>query len=157
MKGSDAMCTQQALNKIAQELKSEALLLFPNIHKIILYGSYARGDNTPESDIDIMIIIDDAEENIKKYRNQFSKTAALLGMKYDVLLSVLFRDKGNFYKRAQYMPFYKNIVNEGVEWWFHPCSPHSGELFYLPTLQRERVSLKLREVATEKNFCPLQN
>ena len=26
--------------------------------------SYARGDNTPESDIDIMIIIDDAEENI---------------------------------------------------------------------------------------------
>ena len=111
------MCTQQALNKIAQELKAEALLLFPNIHKIILYGSYARGDNTPESDIDIMIVIDDAEENIKKYRNQFSKTAALLGMKYDVLLSVLFRDKGNFYKRAQYMPFYKNIVNEGVEWY----------------------------------------
>ena len=129
MKGSDAMCTQQALNKIAQELKSEALLLFPNIHKIILYGSYARGDNTPESDIDIMIIIDDTEENIKKYRNQFSKTAALLGMKYDVLLSVLFRDKGNFYKRAQYMPFYKNIVNEGVEWWFHPCSTHRGEFF----------------------------
>ena len=116
-KGSHAMCTQEVLNKIAQELKSEALLLFPNVHKIILYGSYARGDNTPESDIDIMIVIDDAEENIKKYRNQFSKTAALLGMKYDVLLSVLFRDKGNFYKRAQYMPFYKNIVNEGVEWY----------------------------------------
>ena len=111
------MCTQEVLNKIAQELKSEALLLFHNVHKIILYGSYARGDNTPESDIDIMIVIDDAEENIKKYRNQFSKTAALLGMKYDVLLSVLFRDKGNFYKRAQYMPFYKNIVNEGVEWY----------------------------------------
>ena len=83
----------------------------------VLYGSYARGDNTPESDIDIMIIIDDAEENIMKYRNLFSKTAALLGMKYDVLLSVLFRDKRNFYKRAQYMPFYKNIVNEGVEWY----------------------------------------
>ena len=115
-KGRHAMCTQEVLNKIAQELKSEALLLFPNVHKIILYGSYARGDNTPESDIDIMIVIDDAEENIKKYRNQFSKTAALLGMKYDVLLSVLFRDKGTFYKRAQYMPFYKNIVNEGVEW-----------------------------------------
>ena len=116
-KGSHAMCTQEVLNKIAQELKSEALLLFPNVHKIILYGSYARGDNTPESDIDIMIVIDDAQENIKKYRNQFSKTAARLGMKYDVLLSVLFRDKGNFYKRAQYMPFYKNIVNEGVEWY----------------------------------------
>ena len=41
------MCTQQALDKIAHELKTEALLLFPNIHKIILYGSYARGDNTP--------------------------------------------------------------------------------------------------------------
>ena len=60
-KGSHAMCTQEVLNKIAQELKSEALLLFPNVHKIILYGSYARGDNTPESDIDIMIVIDDAQ------------------------------------------------------------------------------------------------
>ena len=88
-----------------------------HLKKVILYGSYARGDNTPESDIDIMIIIDDAEENIMKYHNLFSKTAALLGMKYDVLLSVLFRDKRNFYKRAQYMPFYKNIVNEGVEWY----------------------------------------
>ncbi|MDY2637326.1 MAG: nucleotidyltransferase domain-containing protein [Phascolarctobacterium sp.] len=117
MKGCDAMCTQQALDKIAHELKTEALLLFPNIHKIILYGSYARGDNTPESDVDIMIIIDDSEDNVLKYRNQFSKIAALLGMKYDVLLSVLFRDKGNFYKRAQYNPFYKNIVKEGVEWY----------------------------------------
>lgn len=111
------MCTKQALDKIALELKNEALLLFPNIHKIILYGSYARGDNTPESDVDIMIIIDDSEDNILKYRNKFSKIAALLGMKYDVLLSVLFRDKGNFYKRAQYNPFYKNIVNEGAEWY----------------------------------------
>ena len=67
-------------------------------------------------DEDYELDLDDAEENIKKYRNQFSKTAALLGMKYDVLLSALFRDKGNFYKRVQYMPFYKNIVNEGVEW-----------------------------------------
>ena len=68
-------------------------------------------------DEDYELDLDDAEENIKKYRNQFSKTAALLGMKYDVLLLVLFCDKGNFYKRAQYMPFYKNIVNEGVEWY----------------------------------------
>ena len=88
-----------------------------HLRKVILYGSYARGDNTPESDVDIMIIIDDSEDNVLKYRNRFSKIAALLGMKYDVLLSVLFRDKGNFYKRAQYNPFYKNIVKEGVEWY----------------------------------------
>ena len=117
MKGGYAMCTQETLTKIAQELKHEALLLFPNIERIILYGSYARGDNTPESDIDIMIIIDDTEANIMKYRNQFSKTSALLGMKYDVLLSVLFRDKDNFFKRARYMPFYKNVLKDGVEWY----------------------------------------
>lgn len=111
------MCNKKVLMMIAKELQREALKLFPNLDKIILYGSYARGDNTPDSDIDIMIVIDDSEENVKKYRREFSVVSASLGMKYDVLLSVLFRDKENFEKKIEYIPFYKNIVNEGVEWY----------------------------------------
>ncbi|MDO4920458.1 MAG: nucleotidyltransferase domain-containing protein [Phascolarctobacterium sp.] len=111
------MCTGQDLFNIAEEIKQEALKMCPDIEKIILYGSYARGDNTFDSDMDIMIVINDTQENVKKYRKQFSVIAASVGMKYDVLLSVLFRDKTNFEEKAKYMPFYQNVIKEGIEWY----------------------------------------
>ena len=42
------------------------------IKKIILYGSYARGDYNSSSDIDIMILTDD---EIEIYRNKISDIA----------------------------------------------------------------------------------
>lgn len=111
------MCTERDLSNIAKEIKEEALKMCPDIEKIILYGSYARGDNTFDSDMDIMIVIDDTQENVKKYRKQFSVISASVGMKYDILLSVVFRDKVNFEEKTQYVPFYQNVVKEGIEWY----------------------------------------
>lgn len=111
------MCTKATLLNIAKDFTVAALKICPEVEKIILYGSYARGDNTSESDIDIMVVLETTEENVKKYRSIFNLISSDLGMKYDVLLSVLIRDKGNFEKRAQYIPFYKNVVNEGIEWY----------------------------------------
>ena len=39
----------QAVKKIVRELKPE---------KIILFGSYARGNPTPDSDVDLLVILD---------------------------------------------------------------------------------------------------
>lgn len=111
------MCTKETLLNIAKDFTLAALKICPEVEKIILYGSYAREDNTPESDIDIMVVIRTTEENMKKYRRLFNLISSELGIKYDVLLSVLIRDKGNFEKRAQYIPFYKNVVAEGIEWY----------------------------------------
>lgn len=115
------MCTKQNLIYIAQMVKDEMLRLCPNVEKIILYGSYARGDHASDSDMDIMIVIDDTQENVKEYRRQFSAVSAAIGMEYDVLLSVLFRDKVSFEDKAKYVPFYQNILNEGVEWYGRPA------------------------------------
>lgn len=41
-------------NDAIQQL-TEAISAFPGVEKIILYGSRARGDNTPFSDIDIAV------------------------------------------------------------------------------------------------------
>lgn len=111
------MCNKKELINIARDITAEALKVSPNIEKIILYGSYARGDNAPDSDIDIMIVINDTEISVKKLRKKFSAISSDLGLKYDVLLSVLIRDKANFEKRKEYLPFYQNVVNEGVEWY----------------------------------------
>lgn len=45
------------------------LLLGSDLYAIILYGSYARGDYNNSSDIDIMILVDLPETEIKKIEN----------------------------------------------------------------------------------------
>ena len=37
-----------------------------HLSKVIVYGSYARGDYQKNSDVDVMILVDLTEEEIKK-------------------------------------------------------------------------------------------
>lgn len=105
------------INSIAKELKAEILKCCPETEKIILFGSYARGNNTLESDMDIMIVIADDKESVRKRRSVISKISSRLSLKYDILLSIMIRDKEYFQKGAEFIPFYKNIVKEGIEWY----------------------------------------
>ena len=61
------MCTKSELQVVLKKVKSAAQQLYGDkLNKIILYGSYARGDNTDESDIDIMIVLNCEAGEIKK-------------------------------------------------------------------------------------------
>lgn len=47
----------ELINIVTSEVVSQVVeLIKDDIYKIYLYGSYARGDYTSESDIDIMIV-----------------------------------------------------------------------------------------------------
>ncbi len=49
------MCTRSELQALLREVSHASSKLYGDkLNKIILYGSYARGDQTEESDIDIM-------------------------------------------------------------------------------------------------------
>lgn len=91
-------------------------ILGNRVKKVILYGSYARGDYNESSDIDIMILTDLTDEEIIKFRDK------ILDYTYDLewdnnfnfMLSPLIKniDKFNYWLEA--MPFYMNIEKEGV-------------------------------------------
>ena len=45
-----------------------------HLKSVILYGSYARGDYTRDSDIDIMILLDLTDIEIKRFRHELSES-----------------------------------------------------------------------------------
>ena len=68
------MCTRNELNLILQAMTQAYQAVYgANVVKIILYGSYARGDYNKQSDVDIMILTDLSFEEIEEYRDRISK------------------------------------------------------------------------------------
>lgn len=107
--------SESEMNAIIAEIVDETKeLLKEELYRIVLYGSCARGDYGSESDIDIMIIMDCGKERICHYRKQISKVASRIGLKNDIEISMLLRDKDTFEKNEAVIPFYKNIQREGV-------------------------------------------
>lgn len=100
---------------VTNEVVEQAVeLLQDDIYKIYLYGSYARGDFDSESDVDIMIVLNCDKAAVKNYRKQISIIASRIGLKNDVEVSLLLRDKESFETGQEILPFYRNIVREGV-------------------------------------------
>ena len=104
------------INTITNEIVSEVLhLLQNNVYKIVLYGSYARGDFTSESDIDIMILLNCRKEQVMQYRKQISQLSSRISLKNDIEISLLLRDRDTFERGENVLPFYKNIKKDGIE------------------------------------------
>lgn len=109
------MCTKPELQNVLQAVKNASEQLYGDkLNRIILYGSYARGDNTEESDIDIMIVLNCSIDEIKKLRHSTVEMASNISLEKDVFLSVLIRDKKNFENNLKFLPFYQNIAKEGI-------------------------------------------
>lgn len=91
-------------------------ILGQRVKKIILYGSYARGDFNKSSDIDIMILTDLSDEEIIEYRTKIWDYAYDIEFdnNFDITLSPLVKniDKFNYWLEA--LPFYMNVQKEGV-------------------------------------------
>lgn len=51
------------VSQFIEELKK---ILGASLSKVIVYGSYARGEATPYSDVDIMMLVDLDDMEIKK-------------------------------------------------------------------------------------------
>ena len=83
--------------------------------RIILYGSVARGDNTPESDVDIAMIIRGELDRIAD--KELTRAVTELDLKYDTVLSVIDVEEKHFRRYKNDLPFYKNIERESITLW----------------------------------------
>ncbi|HCJ56650.1 MAG TPA: DNA polymerase subunit beta [Clostridiaceae bacterium] len=99
------------INVYINEVK---LVLGERLKKVMLFGSYARGDFDEESDIDIMLMIDDDESNLNKYDDILTPIEVNINLNNDVFIVPVLMSEKKFEKYENVVPFYRNVVNEGV-------------------------------------------
>jgi uncharacterized protein len=97
------------IKDIEQELRT---LFCHKLSRIILYGSYARGNYDDKSDIDVIALIDD--DDLKKHHKQILRINVDLSLKYDVDLTIIIENNTEFNLNVDVIPLFKNIYREGI-------------------------------------------
>ena len=115
------MCDQREALDILGEVYHAVSPVLP-IQDAYLYGSYARGDFRPASDVDIMLVSPLPEPEIRRRRRQVSNIVGELCLRHDVLISVALRSQEQFHPQA--LPYYRNVVTEGIR---YPILGRQGE------------------------------
>lgn len=111
------MCTQNELQEIMQATQLGLQEIFGDkLTDVLLYGSYARGEQDDESDIDVLALVAMKREELSKYRRTVSDFSAEIDLRYGVLLSVKLQDADTFYAYSSALPFFQNVIREGVSY-----------------------------------------
>ncbi|MCL2207520.1 MAG: nucleotidyltransferase domain-containing protein [Fibromonadales bacterium] len=90
-----------------------------NVYKIILFGSYAKGTATEDSDIDLVVILD-TEEFAKTFDERKDRrrpiSTALLEVNYQFPMDIIVYSKGEFeYLKNREDFFIQEIEETGKE------------------------------------------
>ncbi|MCL2220129.1 MAG: nucleotidyltransferase domain-containing protein [Chitinispirillia bacterium] len=99
-------------NRAVSELKS---LLGEKLRRVILYGSYARGDFHEESDVDIMVLLDVEREQVPKYRTPVRRISGDIGIDNNIYVSIMVQSFDFFFKELKLSHFYRNVMKDGKE------------------------------------------
>ena len=103
----------QNIKPILEEVKKILKKIYgEKLKGVILYGSYARGDATEESDIDLIVILKDMSDQVSELE-KCSKEIHQLDFLYDTLISIIPFKEEEF--RTRRSPIILNAKREGIE------------------------------------------
>lgn len=91
-----------------------AQILENRLNKIILYGSYARGDFRADSDMDIMILADVSSEEISRYSDKVYHVTYDFETQYGMEINPSVQSLQIYERWKSVYPFFMNIEKDGV-------------------------------------------
>ena len=86
-----------------------------SLDKVILYGSYARGEETIDSDVDIAVILRPGSTN--KMHDEMIDIVVDYELDLELTLSVVPIEYSNYLEWKRVLPFYKNMDKDGIVLW----------------------------------------
>ncbi|MCR5157605.1 MAG: nucleotidyltransferase domain-containing protein [Prevotella sp.] len=99
-------------NEVVERIRQEAHKLSPHV-QTILYGSEARGDARPDSDIDLLLLVD---QDKLSYSDKDRIMAPFYDIELDtgIIISTLILPRKEWENRPFLTPFQYNVNREGV-------------------------------------------
>ena len=91
-----------------------AQILGENFDRMILFGSYARGDFKKESDMDIMILADVCPEKVSNFADMVFDLTYDFGTQYGIEINPSVQSTQIYEKWRKVYPFFINIEKDGV-------------------------------------------
>ena len=89
-------------------------ILKSNLSKLIVYGSYARGDYKGNSDIDVMILTPLSKEEIEKIEDDIFNLAFDLELESGIVINPVLENETHYKYWLGALPFYDNVEREGI-------------------------------------------
>lgn len=110
------MCTENQVNNIVGQISQFYRSVYGDkIVAIYLYGSYARGNYTEESDIDITAIVRGDRMDLQEKLKQIWDISADIELENDVVVSPTVIPYAEYEAYKEILPYYMNIQKEGKQ------------------------------------------
>lgn len=105
------MTRQEVLMLFVQGIRK---ILKSDLSKIIVYGSYARGDYSESSDIDVMILTSLSKEEIEHIENCIFDLSFDLELDSGFVINPILENEVHYRYWLGVLPFYNNVEKEGI-------------------------------------------
>lgn len=114
----DKQNVQSAITAYVQRVVSDYA---DGLISITLYGSQARGEASPESDIDLFVVV---KNQVTELVEALANVAWEIQFEHDVVIADVIRGLDEL-EQLQYegFPYYQNLEREGILLWMNPSVP----------------------------------
>lgn len=103
--------TPDEVRTILEELRQGLEDLYRDRLKgIFLFGSYARGEPSPGSDLDVLVVLDSVESHSREIQRT-SHLRARLSLKHDTTICLVHAEQDEWH--AETTPFLANVRRDG--------------------------------------------